>query len=194
LIEQLLIQQVWLAAVICGGTYISDYYLTLYTARLYQAKAKMHFSFGGSLELTPYYQTDVDQLRRWSPRFGLALLLLVGGIVSVWWLSIRWLNQPAFFLFLVGALLLREAAIHMRHIRNIVLFRYARDTEGVKGQVEYSRWLTFKLSAVELFSFALLFLLCTLLARSWLFVGGTVACAITGYQHWQLARKAGSTT
>ena len=193
MLEQLLIQHVWLAIALCGGSYISDYYLTLYSARLYQAKAKEHFSFGGSFELTPYYQTDVDRLRRWSPHFGLMLFLLVIAVLLVWWLTVRWLNLPDLFLFLVGALLLREAAIHVRHIRNIVLFRYARDTEEVKGHIEYSRRLVLKISADEMASFSLLFLLIALLVDSWLILGGAVACAIIGFEQLKLARKAGAT-
>ena len=192
MVEPLLINHVWLAVAIWVISYTADYYATIYTARLYQARARMFFTFGGSLELTPYYQRDVDQLRRWSPRFGLALLLSVIGIVLVWWLSVGWLSQPDIFLFLMGALVLREAAVLLRHARNITLFRYARDTDGLTGQVSYARWLVLKLSAIELISFALLFCLLFLLAGRWFFLGGGVACLTTGYQQWRLARKTDS--
>ena len=51
---------IWLALAIWVVSYCADYYLTLYSARLYRAQAQAHFAFEGSLELTPYYQADID--------------------------------------------------------------------------------------------------------------------------------------
>jgi hypothetical protein len=190
LLEKLLIENIWLAVIIWCLIYVSDYYITLYSARLYQASARQYMVFEGSFELTPAFQADVDHLRSVSPRFLLAVLLSCAGIVVVWQISVQFLNLPALYSFLLGALILREAAIHIRHARNIASFRQARNGEGLKGKIEYARWFILKSSAVELFSFAVLFFFLFLVSGSWFFLGGGVACGVTGQQHRALARKA----
>jgi hypothetical protein len=190
MLEQLLTEQLWLASLLWALSYVSDYMFTLYTARLYHVKARQHFSFGGSFELTPYYQADVDKLRRWSPRFWRAILLSLLAVGLVWLLSVVVLALPQFFTFLIGALLLRQGAVHLRHFRNLVLFRAVRDTSDVAGQVTYARPLVLKLSASEFAAFSALFALLSLVTSSWFLFGGSVACAVTAYQHWQLSRQA----
>ena len=168
---------IWLALAIWVVSYCADYYLTLYSARLYRAQAQAHFAFEGSLELTPYYQADIDGLRRISPRFLLALLLSLLGLELIWYLSHNVAHLPALFEFAIGALVLREAAILLRHCRNISLFRGVRDPRAVEGQVTYARWLSLRTSAVDLFSFAGLYGLLALAVGSCLLAGGALACA-----------------
>ena len=190
MLEQLLTDNLWLASLVWALSYYSDFVLTMHTARLYHAKAREHLDFGGSFELTPAYQADVDRLRRWSPRFWLALLLSMIALGLVWVLSVVVLGLPALFAFLIGALLLRQAAVHMRHARNLVLFRAARDTTDLTGHLAYARPLVYKLSAAEFAAFAALFLLLAAVAGSWFLLGGAVSCANTGLQHWRLAQYA----
>src|SRR6266849_7562479 len=91
----------WFALAAWLLSYVADYFLTLYSARIYREGARDHFAFEGSLELTPYYQADIDRLRRVSPRFILAVLLSVVVLELVWWLSMVVLHLPAFFEFLL---------------------------------------------------------------------------------------------
>lgn len=172
--------------------YASDYYLTIYAARLYQTNVKERIVFEGSYELTPYFQDDVNRLRSVSPRFLRALLISCAGILIIWWLSTQSANLPELYVFLFGALFLREAAIHVRHARNVVFFKHAQD--GIKGKLEYSRWFTLKTSAAELFSFAALFLFVFLVTGSWFCLGGAVTCGVTGQQHRGMSKKAISST
>jgi hypothetical protein len=189
-LEAILTEHFWLAAVLWALTYFSDYAVTLHTARLYQVRAHEHFTFGGSFELTPYYQADVDRLRRWSPRFWLALALSTVLMGLAWVLSVVVLGMPALFTFLAGALLLRQAAVHLRHARNYVLFRAVRDTGEVSGQISYARPLVLRLSAAEFAAWGLLFLALGVVTSSWFLFGGALSCAVTGYQHARLARAA----
>jgi hypothetical protein len=189
LLERLLIDNIWLAVILWCVIYTSDYYLTIYSARLYHASAKDYMVFEGSFELTPAFQDDVDRLRYISPRFLKALLVSCAGIVIVWWLSVQFVNLPALYSFLIGALVLREAAIHARHARNITSFKHAKGGYGIKGKVEYSRPYILKASAVDLFSFAALFLFLFLVSGSWFCLGGAMACGVTGRQHQALAKK-----
>jgi hypothetical protein len=185
----------WFALAAWLLSYVADYYLTLYSARLYQAGARDHFTFEGSLELTPYFQADIDGLRRLSPRFMLALLSSVLALELVWYLSMVVLHLPAFFEFLLGGLVLREAAVIMRHARNIALFRAALSGrglaagQGLEGQIHYGRRLSLRLSAIDMFSFTALFGLLAVITGSWALAGGGFACAVTALQHLRRARK-----
>jgi hypothetical protein len=190
MLEALLTEHFWLAAGLWSLSYLSDYVVTLRTARTYQARARQHFSFGGSFELTPYYQADVDRLRRWSPRFWVALVLSSALMGLVWVLSVVVLGVPALFTLLAGALLLRQAAVHMRHARNFVLFRAARDTGEVSGHISYARPLVLRLSAAEFAAYGLLFLALGVVTGSWFLFGGALSCAVTGWQHARLAQSA----
>src|SRR5690242_9638751 len=111
----MLLDNPWLGLALWLGSYIADYYLTLYSARLYRAGGKEHFAFEGSLELTPYYQRDIDSLRRVSLRFILALLISALLMEIVWYLANIVVGLPLLFEFLVGGLVLREAAVILRH-------------------------------------------------------------------------------
>jgi hypothetical protein len=91
---------------------------------------------------------------------------------------------------LVGAFFLREAAIYIRHIRDIALFLFARGEDSVQGRIEYRRWLTLRISAIELFSFSIFYYFLYQLDRSWFFLGGAFACLVTGIQHLFWASRA----
>jgi len=183
------IQNIWLILVIWSFIYLMDYYLTITFARKYKAHLSTYVYFEGSLELTPEFQKDVDALRRISPRFVMRWLISVVGIYAIWWLSVVSLRQPQFFYFLVGALVLREATVHLRHIRNLALYPIAK-AGGLKGHVEQSRWAGLKLSAVELLSFVGLYVILAFFLRSWFMLGGAFGCFVVVVQHWRMYRKA----
>lgn len=186
-LEDLLVRNVWLSVAIWGILYASDYYLTIYSARLYSTGLKEHVVFEGSYELTPRFQKDVDSLRWFSPRFALGLLLSVVVLLVIWVLAVALLDFPQLFAFAIGGSIFRELAVHARHIRNIVLFRSAAG--GVTGRVEYARWLTLRISAVELITLAGLFFAAFLVVRSYLVLGGAVFTLATGLQHWSWSTK-----
>ena len=185
-----LLDNPWLGLALWGLSYLADYYLTLYSARLYRDGGQAHFAFEGSLELTPYYQRDIDALRRVSLRFIFALLGAALLIEIIWYLANGVAGVPALFEFAIGGMVLREAAVLLRHARNIALFRSIRSGRAPTGQVFYPRRLSLSLSAAELLSFAALFAALGLLLGSWFLAGGAFACAVTSFQHWRRARRA----
>lgn len=189
--EILFLSNIWFVLSLWIVVYSSDYYLTLYCATLYHTHLKKYIVFEGSFELTPYFQQDVDTLRRISPRFIRALILSLLLIGLLWLLTVQLLPLSDLFSFATGGLLLREAAVHLRHGRNLALMRLTRTGGGLTGKVTYTRWLLLKLSALELWSLAGLFLLIALAWESWFFLGGGVFCFFTGLQHWRLASKVG---
>jgi hypothetical protein len=178
----------WFGVGIWVLVYVSDYSLTLTCARLYQGGVKEKIAFEGSYEITPYFQGDIDSLRKLSPRFVAALVWSAGLLALIWWVSVQ--SQPQLYRFVFGAMILSQAAIHIRHIRNLLLFRAIVSSCAVRGRIEYSRPLILRMSSVELLSFAGLFLLLFVLTQEWFILGGAVSCLVTALKHFRLARKA----
>jgi hypothetical protein len=171
--------------------YVSDYYLTLWGARLYQSKARAFVELG-SYEMEPIFQKDIDALRKVSPRFLGYLLFSSAGLLLIWWMSLRWVDTPAFYLLVVGAYFLVELMIHMRHVRNIVLFRALGVPGAIEGHVRYARWVTEQTHVVELGAFAALFAICYVVSGQIMFAGGVLGCLGTLHRHARNARRPSS--
>lgn len=166
--------------------YASDYVLTRISAGWYQAGVKQHILYQGGIELTPIYKRDISRLRWISPRF---LFLLAFTSVAIYMfgvlaieIGIPWLVDV-----LVGAWFLVEAAIHMRHLRNLAMFYYLKDSRGVQGSIQYEMWLSYRVSAMDGLTFALLYGVIYLLTGSPFFLGGVLTCAGLGLFHWLLS-------
>ena len=179
----------WPGILLWALLFISDLQLTVTCARMYQAGVRDYIVFEGSYELTPYHQPDIDALRRFSPRFLFALGAASALLGLLWWLSVRDSFAPPAYEAALGALILLEITIHVRHIRNYFLFKAVLAGEGIAGRMEYARPAMLVHSAVELFTFAVLYSIVCILTTSWFIFGGAVACAVVGVKHRQLARQ-----
>jgi len=171
--------------------YVSDYYLTLYSARGFGEVG--HFRFEGSFELTPQFQKDIDALNLVSKRHIVWLIVSSLLILFIWWFTKRLLFFPWTYLLYLGMFLLLEAAVHLRHLRNISLVREIRKEGGVEGEIRYRKWFSYRISASELYLYSVLFLIIAVLTYSPFFLGGTLACFATGIKHNRLAKKAQKT-
>lgn len=183
------LQNIWITLVVWGLIYLGDYYLTIFSAKKFRGAMQENIRHEGSFELTPEFQKDVDKLRLFSPQFMIRWLISLPMIYLLWWSSVTVLEVPAFYYFLVGALMLREIAVYLRHARNISLY-FLTKSGGITGRVVYARWLILKTSAAELFSFGAAYLFLAFFLQSWFFLGGMFGCWVTAGQHWRLARKA----
>ena len=186
----ILVENVWVAISVWTAVYVSDYLLSIRAARLYRDGAREHVTFTGSLEITPQFQEDINALRTISLRFLRALVFSVVMIAVVWVITVRWLGVPGVFSALMGALICLEATAHIRHIRTIAFMKALVGKQGLKGRIEYPRWLSLRLSAVEILGFAALFLVAFLISGNWFFIGGSLSCLLTGLKHRDWAAKA----
>jgi len=188
----------WLAAsplpglILWAVLYISDYYLTIYSARGFREIG--HFQFEGSYELTPQFQADVDALKRISARHIALLVLCSLLIVTLWWVIVRLLALPWLYNLYLGLFLLVEVAVHLRHLRNVFLIREIRRHGGVEGQISYRKWFSYRVSAFEFYSIGTLFLMVAVLSFSSFFLGGALVCFGTGLKHSRLAKQAKATS
>jgi hypothetical protein len=168
--------------------YISDYSLTIYSARGFREVG--HFQFEGSFELTPQYQKDVDALKPVSKRHIILLVLYSLLIILIWWFTKRLLFFPWTYLLYLGMFLLMEVAVHLRHLRNVFLIREIRKNGGVEGQIAYKKWFSYRISASEFYLYSALFLIFAVLTYSPFFLGGAIMCFGTGFKHSRMAKKA----
>jgi hypothetical protein len=177
----------WPGVVIWIILYISDYYLTIHSARGF--REIRHFQFEGSYELTPQFQKDVDVLQPISSRH-LAMLVLCSLVIFLlWWVIAERLTSPWLYNLYLGLFLLVEVAVHLRHLRNEFLVHEVRQNGGVAGQISYRKWFSYRVSAFEFYLIGTLFLIVAVLAFSSFFLGGALVCSGTGLKHSRLAKK-----
>jgi hypothetical protein len=75
------------------------------------------------------------------------------------------------------------ARIHVRHVRNLYIFRHVFARDGVSGRIEYARTFARALSAYEMVAFAIVSLVAWLAEPSAFLAGGTVGCLSLAVRH-----------
>ena len=186
----------WPGVLLWAALYTSDLLFTMACARLYQEGGRDHIMFEGSFEITPYYQKDVDRLRRFSPRFLLAMAATCTVQAFLWWLTIGvaingyGVFMPDGYLFGLGAMVLVQLTVHVRHLRNYILFRAVAAGDGISGRIEYRRPIMLRLSSVELLAFTVVYAVIFAFTESWFVLGGVVACGALSLNHRLLSRGA----
>ena len=181
----------WLGLLMWAVLYTSDLVFTMTCARLYQQGAREFVVFEGSYEITPYYQNDVDKLRMFSPRFFAALAASCALQATIWFLTMRVVILPDLYLFALGAMVLVELTIHIRHVRNLFLFRALLAGGGITGRIEYRRPIMLRLSAMEIVSFSILYAILFVVIGNWFLLGGAFACLSLALNHRKLAGSGG---
>ena len=178
----------WMGVILWMILYISDYYLTIYSARGFKDIGL--FQFEGSFELTTQYQKDIDALKPVSRLHILLLFLYSLLILGIWYLFVYFFGLPWAYLLYLGMFLLLEIAVHLRHLRNVFLICEIRKNGGVSGQISYKKWFSYRVSAFELYLYFGLFLIVAALESSPFFLGGAIMCFGNGFKHNRLAKKA----
>ena len=170
----------WIGMLVWTIVYISDYAMTIASARKYRSNP--HLEFEGSFELTPQFERDVNALNPIS-RWHILMLLLTNALLLVFWWLFSLLDYRQGFLFVLGMLILMEAGIHFRHFRTWHLLTANESQGGLEGKITYRRWLLYSTSAFEFLSFSILFLVTAALTRSLFFIGGALSCLSLAINH-----------
>jgi hypothetical protein len=180
----LFLNNAWAAIGLWALLYCLDYVFTFKAAKIYKAGAGKHFGFGGGYELNPFFQDDIAQLRRFSFRFFLMLFFVSGLLLIVHSTGLR---EP--FAFVWGVMICIQLANHPRHIRNLIIFHYAKDSNGINGRIEYEHWLSLRLSAIEVLTFSVFYLFLFLLWGNLFILGGAAGCLSLAFRHSLDSRK-----
>ncbi|HET7011737.1 MAG TPA: hypothetical protein VFI11_13255 [Anaerolineales bacterium] len=174
---------------IFAAIFISDSLLTVYGARLYAEGANRIIVMEGSYELNPAYAADVDRFRAVTPRLLATVTLFSILIWLAWYVFVDRSWFPPAYTFLVGVVLLVQGPVHVRHFRNIATFRHANRGDGIGGRIEYGRRFAYRLSSIDLLSFAGLYAVLGLLAQSLFLLGGAFSTAMLALRSHQQAGK-----
>lgn len=184
MLEAYLLNHPWLPASLWMLLYTSDYYLTLWGARLYRRQSV--YQYEGSYELTPDFQKDIDEQKPVS--FTHVMWLLAGAIIL---LATGYLpGSKAVYGGFVGFFLTIEVAIHLRHIQGITSYRrLAGPNPEMSGHVTLSRASGYRRSAQELGGLAFLAFLGYVLTNDPILLGGAISLAYTSAQHLSHMRR-----
>ena len=174
----------WAGPLLWVVLYSSDYYLTIACARMYQAQNVIVFE--GSYEITPAFQSDVNALRLLSPRFLIYLVVTTSVLVLIRVVA----GSVEVYLMFLGAFILIEATLHVRHLRN--WFQFSHALKFAKGRVEYPRHVVLRASAHEFLVFAVVYAGLFVVTKHPFILGGTFACALLAIGHYNLAKQARS--
>src|SRR5262245_24093684 len=177
------VNNVWVSIGVWLLLSISDSLLTVAGARMYQKGVIEHLDFSGSYELEPVHQDEVDRFQAISFKYVLELVLF-GGLLWI----VHNSGLTSLFSVLWGGLVLSQFAIHARHFRSLILFRYASRSIGIQGRIRYARWLSLRLSSIEVFGSGLMFSIAYLFSGSLVILGGTVFCLMIALRHLLLSK------
>lgn len=190
MLERYLLSHPWLSPLVWAALYISDYYMTLWGARLYRQQSFCQVE--GSYELTPVHQKDVDNLRPISPTFlwyliiGILFLALIGQVDG---------SIPQVYGAFVGFFVFLEVVVHLRHSDNILFYRrLASPNPGVTGHILSSREQIYTRSAAQLAGLGSLLLLTYAVSGSYLLLGGSLSVLYTSLRHRLLAKRCAKST
>jgi uncharacterized membrane protein YjjP (DUF1212 family) len=116
------------------------------------------------------------------------MLLLSGGLLALLWVLVAQ-SQPEVYEFALGAMILLQLEIHIRHLRNLFLFRAINCTDAIRGRIEYSRTLLLRMSSSESLAFSGLFFVTFMFTLSWFILGGAISSLSLAMKHRKLANK-----
>jgi hypothetical protein len=183
-LRTLLAEQLWVGVAVVTLLYALDYQLSVAGVRWFRRGADQHYDLGGSYELNPPFEQDIEEEHLVSKTHILALVRIWVVLVLVWGLT-EWLGayQDAYMVFL-GLFILTQMPVMLRHTQNIVLFRFVATRGGVEGRARTERWLEHKVSASVFWYFTAAYVLLWLLLGDVFFIGGVVGTALAGARFW----------
>lgn len=176
----------WSTVIAWVVLYISDYSLTLYGSKLFRSQKIIEIE--GSYELNPAYIEDIEKRRIISPNT-VTIFILYSVLFSINAYHAR--QMPLVFLFVAGAIIITELAVHIRHFDNIIEWkRLARNENGeYSGHIWYSRTAVYRSSSIRLLCMAAYTLAAYGLTGNYMLLGGVFGIALITCQHWKLYKE-----
>lgn len=184
MLRDLAAQEVWFGLLVVAAVSLADYHLSVVGLRWFKRGASEHYDLGGSYELNPPFQADVDAERLISPRHLFAVVRMLVVLFGCWWFTARLGRLVWLYEGLLGFLVLTIVPALVRHVQNIAVFRSVALRGGVEGKTTIPRWMDLKVSGVVFWAWAGVYLLMWSLSGMPLFVGGAVGTSLAGARFW----------
>ncbi len=180
----LLISNPWLLALIWAAMYIFDYASTLWLVQIYEHLSSRYVLYEHGPELNPNFEKEIASRKRFSPKFLLALALVIVIILLSPFVG------RLFTEFLAGATLLTWSFVDIRHLRNYgYVWFLKRKPEALDGQQRQSYWFMQKMLSADALTFSLLYLFLALLTFRLFFLAGTLTCLALALRAYRLANR-----
>lgn len=179
--EELFTGSIWFSLVLAVALAVIDAALSLAERYYYHSGAKYRIKVEDEYPLDKPYHAARGVRQFFNRRYVLFVLGTALGVPAAWWIFTRANPRPDVFVAAMGGLLLLETAECVRLARVVTLYRLALRGEGFDGQVSVPRWLPINLMVVDLYGFALLYLLIYLLTGSLFFLGGAGSCFVRAH-------------
>lgn len=184
MLRTVFVDHVWVALLFLTALSVFDYQLSILGMRWYRRGADAHYDLGGSYELNPPFEKDVEDLRPVSPRHMILTARTAVLVFGVWWFTAHMGRLEDLYVAVLGFFILVQVPTQIRHVNNLALFRYVALRGGVEGRTHTPRWLDLRLSGLLFWMFAVVFLVFWLIVGDALFIGGTVGCLLVGSRFW----------
>jgi len=189
MLHDLLVSNLWIGLTLWVITYAADYYLTVLSAKLYEQIGRQFVATEGSLELTPEYEQDIEARRLLSPRFLKSTAFGCIFLLGIWYVAVFIPVVKLYYMFILGALVLRQLAVIIRHVNNLTMYGLLRKEGAATGKIEYRRWVAHRRAGVDLIAFGCLFLFSFAMTGQLFWAGGSLFCAATGAEHFKKGRQ-----
>lgn len=180
-----LVENSWLVALFWGMLSIFDFSATMIYSKAYREFLSTSITYEGGMEMNPVFERDVRQLRWFSPRYIISMLVvaLLIALVGIW-------SPAVWFEMLAGAALLLVLITDLRHIENLrVVWFLKSDPDSFKGKIKQSYALSQRRVVVGTFNIGMLYLIVYFLVQRVFFLGGALICVLFAGRHLLLSRR-----
>ena len=186
MLESYLLSRPWLVAAIWAVLYASDYYLTIWGAKLREAQDVL--ATEGSYELNPFFQKDVDRKRLVGRAFLIWLILGAVVLVGAGYL----VDEPRkAYGFIAGMFVLPHLCVLRRHVSNIVLLKEVlRPESGVSGHLKVKRHVAHRECGYELGMYAFTAIVLFAVTDSYILLGGAFMLALMSRRQFIYSKRA----
>jgi hypothetical protein len=153
----------------------SDYYLTLLGKKLRDNVYLQHISTE-EYELNPVWQKDINKFKMFNYKHVLAVILITG-----YFYFASLVLRDSWYYGIYGALFTMYAYIIMRHLNNILIYRFAnRNPNLFSGKATYGLLFSLNLSKYQSFTYSVFMLALFAWTQSWFILGGAIGLALLG--------------
>ena len=163
---------------------ILDQYLTARAEEVYLENATEILVYEAGYQLADPTKSDAIRKPMFTFRSVILLVLSFISLMVAWLFMVHFWGYEGVYSFVLGGIMLTIAAVDIRHIQNIYLYRNTGTPNGIKGKLMYPGWIGYRSSGIEMFTFSALFLIVAIILPSWFLAGGSFGCALLGMRHW----------
>jgi hypothetical protein len=172
LIDQIVLHHPWYAIALWIAVSLLD--------EVFRSRSDLHYRAGANRH---FVREQPSRANAPGARFAFVVKALGGSFfLAMIDIVARSKHAPWLFEFIAGALILTELTYLCGWHQTYWLYRYARDSSGIRGKITYAFWLRLRVGIALLVTFGFIYLvLAVLIERSFLVGGAAGNLALAAY-------------